>query len=204
MIEIKKSLLNLCNLLIFISLISISSASGDEVVFCNSTPMQDLDWSGQVLLPKFDSGMGILRSVEIDLILNMSQIYMIENTGRGKSTINSTTISDMVLSALDGDRIVANATVRLSKDLGPFDGSEDFLGSSGLNLTQEASSDTVRYTTEDIDGYVSDGQDDIVRLKVVMNSSHDMIISGAALSSVMTTAGSDVCIVYRYDKAEPI
>lgn len=174
-------------------------ASAEELSFCDSVPMQDVDWTENITLPKFDPGMGTLNAVDINVDFNLSQSLMIENMRKGNSSVNSTTESMLIIETPDGGAIAANASVTLDKELGPFDGLRDFSGSSGINLTKSISSGTVKYSSANIQDFVASSSGETVRLKGVVHSAPNLIITGTAYSAIQTTAGVRICISYHYD-----
>jgi hypothetical protein len=185
--------------LISVFLITVGGVSGLENVFCESFPMQDADWTENITLPKFDPGMGILKSVDISVDFNISQNFMIENTGNMNSSINSSIKSRLMVEIPDVEAITANANTTLVEELDSFDGIRDFAGLSGINLTKSASSGTVRYSSNNIQDYVASFPGEMLQLKGVVQSTPNIVISGAAYSAIRTTAGAKVCIYYYYD-----
>jgi hypothetical protein len=191
----------LCRGLILTVLLSslLLIASAETVSYCDSIPMQMTDWNSSVSLPMFDPGRGNLNTVDISVDFNISQNFMAENTGLMNSSLNSTTDSRLTVDTLGGEKITANATMTLVKELGSFDGLRDFSGPSGINLTESTSSGTVRYSSTKIQDFVASFPGETVQLKCELQSTPSVVISGTANTGIQTTAGAQVCISYNYD-----
>ena len=189
---------NILFILIFIFALTIFAVA-EEVVFCDSISLRETDWSENFTLEKFDSNLGTLQAVDIFVEVNLSQLVRAENTGPGNYTLNSTAESVLTLHLPDAQEIKADASQVIFSKLQPFDGLEDFSGSSGISLEEVASGNRTVYPIEDISGFVAGTKGENIVLNGVMECTQNMIASGSASSQIWTGAGADVCIHYRYD-----
>jgi hypothetical protein len=186
-------------LILFIVFFSASSAGAERVVFCDSVPLQDVDWYENFTLPKFNPNLGELKAVDIELKVNLTQRLQMENTGRGNFSINSTTESVLALLLPDGEEINANASLAVLKNLGPYDGAVDFSGSSGIDFSEPSSSGIVMYSCQDISGFLAGGPGENMVLKGVMKSLQNSSVLGSGSSVIQTKADANVCVIYEYD-----
>ncbi len=99
----------------------------------------------------------------------------------------------------DGGEIIANATVTFAEKLASYDGQTDFSGSSGINLTKSATSGDVRYSSDNIKGFLAGSAGETVQLNGVAESRPSTVISGTAYYAVKTISGASVCLHYYYD-----
>lgn len=186
--------------LILVYILTIVGCAGAEnVAYCDFVPMQDVDWSHNFTLPKFDSNLGILKSVDIGLEVNLSPQVQMENTGPRNFSINSTIESVLTLLLPDGQEIKANASSAINRDLRPFDGTLDFSGSSGIDLNEPSSSGIVTYSIEDISAFLAGSAGENVLLEGVMECKQNTGISGSGTSQIRTKAGASICVNYQYD-----
>jgi len=179
--------------------LSIFCASAETQVFCDSTPLKDVDWSEDFTLPKFDSALGSLKAVDILIDVNLSQEVKVENIGKGNSTVNSMTESVLSLVLPSGEAIKTTASLEISKNLTEFDGINDFSGSSGMDLTETGSSGTKTHSYSDTSDFVASTAGETIVLKGIMESMPKVMISGTCSSEVHTMADARVCVSYRYD-----
>lgn len=189
---------NILFILIFIFALTIFAVA-EEVVFCDSISLRETDWSENFTLEKFDSNLGTLQAVDIFVEVNLSQLVRAENTGPGNYTLNSTAESVLTLHLPDAQEMKADASQVIFSKLRPFDGLEDFSGSSGISLEKVASGNRTVYPIEDISGFVAGTEGENIVLNGVMECTQNMTASGSASSQIWTGAGADVCIHYRYD-----
>jgi len=177
----------------------VACAGAENVAYCDSVPMQYVDWSHNFTLPKFDPNFGTLKSVDISLEVNLSPQVQMENTGPRNFSINSTIESVLTLLLPNGQEIKTNASSAINRDLRPFDGTLDFSGSSGIDLNEPSSSGIVTYSIEDISAFLAGSTGENLLLEGVMECTQNTSISGSASSQEKTKAGASVCISYRYD-----
>jgi hypothetical protein len=182
-----------------IFLIPIICAGAETVVFCDSVPSQNGNWARNFTVPKFDPDMGTLKAVDITVDLNLSQQVEFENTGDGNSSINSTVDSALSLILPGSEEIKANTSLNFSRELAAFDGTDDFLGPSGTNLTGSSTSNTVTYSPQDVSGFVASTPEEMLLMEGVVKISPITDLSGSSSSVVRTMAGASVCVSYRYD-----
>lgn len=197
---------NIKVVLIFILfVVSAMGAVAEDIVFCDSVQLQSGRWAGNFTIPRFDPNLGSLKAVEIAADANLSQRVRVENTGSDNSTINSSTQAVLTLLLPDAQEIKANASLAIFRELQPFDGVEDFSGRSGKDIAESSSSGMVRYSFQNISGFVESwpGEKLILPGTIYSKSSNPSIgISGSASSQVQTKIGASVCVSYQYEAGE--
>jgi len=186
-------------IVVLIPAIAISIACAEDLVFCDSVSMQNTEWSHNFSVPKFDPSIGTLNGVDIDILFNLSQRFKAENSGGSDAIINSTTGSVLQLITPDSREINTNVSLVMEKTLGPFDGSNDFSGSSGINLTDTARSANTYSYPSDISDFIANGSGERVQLNAMTNTTPIISISGSTSSNVMTMADARICVSYHYD-----
>ena len=177
----------------------VACAGAENVAYCDSVPMQYVDWSHNFTLPKFDSNLGILKSVDIGLEVNLSPQVQMENTGPRNFSINSSIVSVLTLLLPDGQGIKANASLAINQDLQPYDWAVDYSGSSGINYTETSSSGIVTYSIKDMSDFVAGKPGEKIMMVGLMECMQNTSTSGSASSSIRAKAGASVCVSYQYD-----
>lgn len=186
--------------LIFIVIFfSAASAGAERAVFCDSVPLQDVDWYENFTLPKFDPNLGELKAVDIELEVNLTQRLQMENTGQGNFSINSTTESVLTLLMPQGEKINANASLAIFKVVGPYDEAVDFSAPSSINSTESSSSGVLTYSIENMSSFVAGKPGESVVLEGVMKCIQDINAIGSISLLIRTKAGASVCVVYHYN-----
>jgi hypothetical protein len=189
---------------VLILAIAVSLACAEDLVFCDSVPVQNTEWIHNFSVPKFDPSIGTLNGVDINILFNLSQRIKVENSGGSDAMINSTTNSVLQLITPDSKEIDTNASLIINKTLGPFDGSNDFSGSSGINLTETARSAVTYSYPSVISDFVANGSGEMVQLEAMTNTTPMISVSGSTSSEVLTMADASVCVSYHYDpKSSP-
>lgn len=179
----------------------ISSASADDLKFCDSVLLQDTNWAENFTIPKFDPDMGTLKAVDIVFGVNLSQQVKAENLRKGNSSITTAIEPVLVLILPDAQEIKANTSLATSRDLAPFDGVNDFSGPSGINFTEFSSSGTVNYTSREVSGFLAASPGEMLKLQGVLESTERVVASSGVGSDIRIVSGAWVCVSYQYDVA---
>jgi hypothetical protein len=177
----------------------ISSASAEDLKFCDSVPLQDINWAENFTLPKFDPDMGTLKAVDIAIDVNLSQQVMVENLEKSNSSITTAIEPVLVLILPNTQEIKANVSLASSRDLAPFDGVNDFSGSSGINFTESSSSGTANYKIREVSDFVAASPGEMLLLRGVLEGSRRTVSSSGVFSNIRIAAGARVCVSYQYD-----
>jgi hypothetical protein len=177
----------------------ISSASAEDLKFCDSVLLQDTNWAENFTLPKFDPDMGTLKAVDIAIDVNLSQQVMVENLEKSNSSITTAIEPVLVLILPNTQEIKANVSLASSRDLAPFDGVNDFSGSSGINFTESSSSGTANYKIREVSDFVAASPGEMLLLRGVLEGSRRTVSSSGVFSNIRIAAGARVCVSYQYD-----
>jgi hypothetical protein len=191
----------LCRGLILTILLSslLLIASAETVSYCDSIPMQMTDWNSSVSLPKFDPDMGVLKAVDISIDVNLSQQVKAENLEKSNSSISTTIEPVLVLILPNTQEIKANASLASSRDLAPFDGVNDFSGSSGINFTESSSSGTANYQIREVSDFVAASPGEMLLLRGVLEGRRRTVSDSGVFSNIRIVAGARVCVSYQYE-----
>ncbi|MCX6679192.1 MAG: choice-of-anchor E domain-containing protein [Methanothrix sp.] len=174
-------------------------ASAETVSFCDSIPMQIIDWNSSVNLPKFDPEMGTLTGVDLKSVLNLSQTTMVENMNN-KSGNFSLNISGGLLLELPGsENLTLNVNHSSGGNLSGFDGNMDYSGPSGVNSTVNIPTEPALKSYSAIDEFLASSPGENITLPVRITIDSLLKAPGSSSSGVRMKAGSEVCITYTYN-----
>lgn len=160
------------------------------------------NFSGETAsVDQFDSSLGTLNSVTIELFGNVSGTFQYESQDGSPATVNMNLSAEVGLSTAGlGEFLVALPTLSQTFNTTAFDGSIDFAGTSGGTVTGLNSSDDE--TTTLLGGDMSE----FIGLGTI-----DLFVSGVGLSSASgpgnlfqgfsTLAGASVTVTYDYTEA---
>jgi hypothetical protein len=155
------------------------------------------DWNTVVTANQFNPAFGSLLSVNLTVVGDINAGLAVENLGSTSSSIGLTETADITLT-LPGGLGVATAapSINSTTDLAAFDGTIDFAGPSGENLTGLTASES---TTLDESGYlpafIGTGT-----IGLPISAISPSILTGPAdlASELLTEAGATVTISYTY------
>lgn len=98
-----------------------------------SVPLQQTNWTSSASLPRFDPLLGVLRSVEIQLVASFEGDAYFENLQPGPVTTSTTTVFQTDVQRPDGSVLLSESrTFAFSDNVAAFDGTIDFAGPSGF------------------------------------------------------------------------
>lgn len=126
-------------------------AEAASLTSVSSIPPRRSDWSEALVVDRFDPGLGGLQSAELVLTGRLiSDGSAIENLGRSAATFTLDVAATISLQWPDTMPLLqATPAVSREVDLGPFDGREDFGGSSGITFQDLADAAVTSVTTND-------------------------------------------------------
>jgi hypothetical protein len=175
-------------------------AMADNISFSAFIPLTNTDWTNTVSLPKFDSALGTLLSVQFSLVGTNRTSTRFENYDSIPWTV--TTGSDVTITVNDplAQPLVAVApSVRFVNDVLEWDETQDFGGTSGFrNPAQVATASTSRLLiagVDEVSPYVGTGN---LLVEAIADANGFYEGPGDYAFGVTTTAGATATVTYEY------
>jgi len=155
-------------------------------------------------LTKFDSSLGTLNSVIVTLNATVAGSVGLENTGPSASSISYNLQASVALSspAVVGTLLTSVPVFSGTFNAGPYDGTTDFGGTSGItisNLTASTSQTTT--LTTDLDPFIGSGSLSAFLSGTGQSNTNG---SGNVASWFQTQAGGTVTVEYNYTPAATV
>ncbi len=161
-------------------------------------PTTVTDWSSAKPLPKFDTTLGTLKSVEITVAGRITSSVRAESLDTDPTTV-SAQVSGTVRVDAPAKRLeaipVANAG---AFDAAPYDGVSDFGGASGHDFGAHTAEDSASATLTEASAlkeYIGAGD---LTVKASVAASSRTTGGGNVLNEIRTTASAEARIVYTY------
>jgi len=190
-----------------VALSSAALAGGPTSTLCfsDSIPLQSTNWASSVSIPQFNPALGTLQSIQFTLSGNVQGTARAESLDASPTLVNTQFSADITLTRPDLSVIVVTIPIaNFSDPLGPFDGTIDFGGSSGVThpginatdsdmaISPPPLSDLVLFT----------GLGNIV-LPVVATGTSTATGSGNLITQFTTQAQCSVEVCYVYEPNTP-
>ncbi|HEX3992017.1 MAG TPA: choice-of-anchor E domain-containing protein [Acetobacteraceae bacterium] len=155
------------------------------------------DWNTIVTANQFNPALGALLSVNLTITGDINAGLAAENLGSTSTSIGLTETADITLT-LPNDLGVAAAdpSINSATNLAAFDGTIDFAGASGENLTSLTGTEvTSSDVTGNLSAFIGSGT---IALPIAANS--PSVLTGPAdlAAELLTEAGATVTISYTY------
>lgn len=113
-----------------------ASAQIQQVCFTDSFPLTNTNWNGNMTVSKFDTALGTLQSIDFTLGGSIEGTAKDESTDNGPTVVTLNFQATLTLTRPDLSVIVVTVPLANFNDsLGPFDGTIDFAGPSGMSHT---------------------------------------------------------------------
>lgn len=113
--------------------LSLCASVAAQQCATQSVPLQQTNWSSSASLPRFDPSLGVLRSVEIELVASFEGDAYFENLQPGPVTISTTTVFQTDVRRPDGSVLLsASRAFAFTDAVAAFDGTIEFAGPSGF------------------------------------------------------------------------
>ncbi len=171
-----------------------------QVCYDVQLPEIPTNWSAIATLPKFDTGLGTLQQIDITLASEFHGTIGVESLDNTGTVINSqlsvnASVMRPDMTVLVGGMPMAN----FSDPLGPFDGTVDFMGSSGaLHLAVNAT-DSVSTTSFDTVFFSGPpGNPGTIDFPAMAVGSSTASGGGNVVTQFTVTATANVQICYTY------
>ena len=171
---------------------------GDDAI-----PLQTTNWSGLVTIPRFDSGLGILQSIDFSLAGDILGSAAIESLDAAASTVTTDYQAIITLTRPDNSVLVVSIPAQQFVDnLTSFDGTIDFGGTSGITHPNLSTTDTQGASSvspADIALFSGPaGNPGSIQLPVDAAGSSGASGSGNLITQFLTDAGATVSVCYNY------
>jgi len=186
------------------ALASAASAQTQTVCFTNSIPLTNTNWNGNVVVPKFDTALGTLQSINFTLGGNIQGQARVESLDTSPTNVNLNFSATLTLTRPDLSVIVVTVPLANFNDsLTAFDGTVDFGGSSGVThpginvsasnnaISPPPPSDLVLFSGPP-------GMPGTISLPITAVGSSTATGSGNIITQFQTAASADVQVCYTY------
>jgi hypothetical protein len=178
-----------------------STSRADQIIQTGSFPYAATDWALQGSAQKFDSSLGTLVSVGIVLTGDMLQTMQAENKSPTPKNLTLKGTGTVTMSSGTQVLAVALPTTTRTFAAGPYDGSDDYTGTSGITYPNEfgTNTDNKLYTAPSILSlFVGAGN---ILFDFTAESTYQVTGSGNLISQASTTADSSYQVIYNYTQA---
>lgn len=167
---------------------------------------QNLDFTNNMSLPKFDSSLGTLQSISFTISGNLTASQKFENLSGGSSTtIIMTSQGTMTLRRPDGTSLVVTIPqVQNSRGATAFDGTIDFTGGSGFIFPDASGSNSSSATlngASDLALFTGTGS---ILLPVTAVGNSNGTGSANLLQQYGLVGASSASVTYTYTTAAPV
>ena len=181
----------------------INVVQASTLKYESSVELERTNFEKQINLPKFDSSLGDLESVLLELRGDVQGSVDLENRDAQAALVTGNLEAKISLKKPDNSLLLVTLpTASVEQNLNPYDGVLDFDGTSGVRLTEISNTQTesLSFTTEDdLTPFIGDGDFNLF-LEAIGNSKATG--AGNLLAGFETFAGATVSVAYTYAKKE--
>ncbi len=125
-------------------------AHADDRSYHDEVPLQPTNWNKKLSVPLFDPALGVLTKIEFVLVGQVNGTARLENLDAAPALVVAESVADLQLERPNGTFIMrVSPSATQSRQLGRFDNTLDFAGTSGATITDIvgiAVSENVVYT----------------------------------------------------------
>lgn len=174
-------------------------AAAQQTCFNDNVPLQSTNWASTVTISKFDSGLGLLQSIDFSLNGQVTGSASIESTDAAPSTVITTYQASITLTRPDLSVLVVSIPAQQFNDpLTAFDGVIDFAGTSGIaHLGITAADGQMINVTNAADLALFTGAGNIV-LPIDAAGTSTSSGAGNLITQFVTAAEATVDVCYNY------
>ncbi len=175
-------------------------AQTQQVCFSDTLPEIPTNWMAPATLPKFDTALGTLTQIDFTLASQFHGNIGIESLDSTPTVVLSQLMVSASLYTPDMMVIMGGVpTASFSDNLSSFDGTVDFMGTSGVTHMGVDASDSASGMSTDFALFSGPpGNPGTIALPVTTVGSSTSSGSGNIVSQFMVTAGATVTICYTY------
>lgn len=179
---------------------ALSGAAQQTQCFTDSIPLQATNWSNTVTIPKFDPNLGTLQSIQFSLTGRIEGSARAESLDAAPTVVTTSFSANITLTRPDLTPLVVTLPIANFMDsFTAFDGTIDFLGTSGETHAGIMTSDTQMQTSPPplSDLALFTGAGNIV-LPVTATGQSIATGAGNLITQFLTDAAADVQVCYTY------
>lgn len=179
---------------------AVSGAAQQTQCFTDSIPLQSTNWSNSVSIPKFDPNLGTLQSIQFSLTGRIQGSARAESLDAAPTVVTTSFSANITLTRPDLTPLVVTLPIANFMDsFTAFDGTVDFLGTSGATHAGIMAMDTQMQTSPPpaSDLALFTGVGNIV-LPVTAQGSSIATGAGNLITQFLTDAAADVQVCYTY------
>jgi hypothetical protein len=171
-----------------------------QVCFSDTLPEIPTNWMAPATLPLFDSALGTLVGIDFTLATQFHGSIGVESLDSTATVVQSQLMVSASLYTPDMMMIMGGVpTANFTDSLGPFDGTVDFMGTSGVTHLNVDANDTASGMSTDFALFSGPpGNPGTIALPVTTVGSSASNGSGNVVAQFMVTAGATVTICYTY------
>ncbi|ARE39398.1 hypothetical protein RGUI_1257 [Rhodovulum sp. P5] len=180
-----------------------TAASADILEYADIYPLSTTNWDGTISIAQFDSSLGTLNSVYLELRGYVEGSSRVESLDAAPSTITAELSAELSMStAALSDILVTLPVVSEMFDAEAFDGTIDFAGGSGTEWLDQMADDMddATLTGSDMDEFIGMGSIDLILEAIGMSTASG---AGNIITQFATSAGADIYVRYDYTPNAP-
>ncbi|MGB6169449.1 MAG: choice-of-anchor E domain-containing protein [Geitlerinemataceae cyanobacterium] len=181
------------------TLLPVGVAQAVTLTFTDSVDSARTNFTSDVSIPQFDSSLGELTNIFIELAGSVSGSIQLESTDADSSNVTANLVSEIKLQRPDmSDLVVVLPTASEDANFTAFDGTVDFGGTSGLtsnNLSETATESILLTDPSDFGIFLGTGN---LVLPVAALGRSNASGSGNLATVFQTFAGADITVSYEY------
>lgn len=183
---------------------AMATAQTQTVCFTSSIPLTNTNWSNSVTIPKFDSGLGTLQSINFTLGGNIQGQAAVESLDTSATNVTLNFQATLTLTRPDTSVIVVTIPIATFNDsLTPFDGTIDFAGPSGeshpgINVSASNNAISPPPPSDLVLFSGPPGSPGTITLPITAAGSSTAVGSGNVISQFQTAAAAQVQVCYTY------
>jgi hypothetical protein len=177
--------------------------------FTGSIPLQTTNWTSSITIPRFDSALGTLQTIDFTLTGDIQGTARAENEDAQPAQINTTFSANLSLTRPDNSLIVVTIPIaNFSDNLSAFDGVLDFGGTSGVTHSGIMATNSTSVTSPPplSDLVLFNGPPGLpgtITLPVIATGSSVATGSGNLTTNFSTQASADALVCYKYTNDPP-
>lgn len=169
------------------------------IIFCDSTGLRFVPWSGNLQVPKFNMSLGKLLKVTINgsALIDINATFENVDPFTGANFTINYTGGNVIVNFPDMNLTILVNGFILNGTVGPYDNVTDFSGISGRNFNL-INVTNININANNLNLYESNTSQNLI---IPTSSSGSAVISGLANfdGGVRTMSSANVCISYTYE-----
>ena len=181
------------------TLLPVGIAQAVTLTYSDTVDATRTNFTDSVSIPQFDSSLGDLTSIIVELTGSVSGSIQLESTDAAPSNVTANLVSEIKLQRPDmSDLVVVLPTASEDANFTAFDGTVDFGGTSGLtrNNLSETASNSISFTDpSDFSLFLGTGN---LVLPVAALGKSNASGAGNLATVFQTFAAANITVSYEY------